>query len=106
MADRLIIGPGMRLDIAAVGDNVRQKEHKIFDCQDHYGQVALATLAAMHLPGGDFNWHDPADEARMAMPRYLRLNKCDGRDSFKDAPYQQKTEESPSLAVAATIKKK
>lgn len=88
--DRMIIGHWTRLDRIAVGEAVWGEEHTngsmFYDTQNSYGRVKLCTLAADHLPGMTFSFHDPTDDARVAMLLYLRKNPFKGRNSFEDAP--------------------
>lgn len=101
---RLIIGHGMRLDKTAIGEEIWEEDQAFFDTQQVYGQKKLCYLAAEYLEG-DFEFHDPTEDARATMLLYLRLHPYQGRHDFEELPFTKSEEDFPSLAAAAAAGK-
>ena len=105
MANRTIIGHGMRLDILAIDQSLWEGVHRV-DTQHLYGQVALRYLSADHLGESiQDEAHDPSEDARATMLLYLRKHPYKKRTDFKDAPFVFDADDFPALGSAGQTRR-
>lgn len=108
MAGRIIVGHGMKHDIAALNSldaDLLKSAAKTVDTQALYGQINLQTLVCRHLGDFDFQWHDPTYDAKATMLLYLLRHPYKGRTALQEKLIFD-DEEFPALGATPTKKKR